>query len=90
MTRQVCVASYFMTRQTLCCIKFYASPNSTAWSALVTRKEARLPFCLPFGCFVDKMSGSEGGNAQFSTAITLLRQATDILSGVSSPQNSSL
>ena len=37
------------------------------------------------------MSGSDGGergNAQFSTAIALLRQATEILSGVSNPQNS--
>ena len=37
-----------MTRQILYCIKFYASPKSTTWSALVTREEARLLFFAPY------------------------------------------
>ena len=76
-----------MLPQILCCIKFY---DTDKYRGLVTRQENEakgFPPKLPLW-FVNMTESEEGKSpVEFSTAINLLRQATNILSGLNSPAN---
>ena len=96
--------SNFMLHQISCCIKFYAYvkfhaksnfmiPTSIVRCGLVARQEneaTRFPPKRLLWLFVNMAESEEDGSpVKFSTAISLLRQATNILSGLSNSTNTS-
>ena len=91
-------ASNFMLHQILCYVKFHAASNfmiltSIVRCGLVTTQEneaTRFPQKRLLWLFVNMAESEEGGSpVQFSTAISLLSQATNILSGLSNSTNTS-
>ena len=95
--------SNFMLHQISCCIKFYATicqisccikfhvPTSIVRCGLGTTQEneaTRFPPKRLLWLFVNMAESEEGGSpVEFSTAISLLSQATNILSGLNNPTN---
>ena len=87
-----------MLRQISCFVKFHAAsnfmmPTSIVRCGLVTRQEneaTRFPPKRLLWFFVNMAESEEGGSpVEFSTAISLLRQAANILSGLNNPTNTS-